>query len=444
MKNPFRFGINLVKLSITLSAIMLFLLAAVMIYAKISVWLILLTIFLGLILILFINYRINQSLLYQYGNLNNLLNALVQGDYSLRGRFSHGDLVFNDLIGLINDLAQRLNTQRIESVESQFLVNIVLEHIDTAILAIDGTNKINFFNSSAKRLLELNEHDQIDELLEQLGCHSEAPAGYNKVVELQLKNQKGKYNVNIEEYRESGVKHKILFITDVRHLLRSEERRAWQRLVRVISHEINNSLTPIASISETLINLLERNDPEHRHSSELISGLSLIGERAQGLKRFVESYKQLAKLPDPQRKNVSVYTIFQKMRLLFGEDNIKIDCDQALQLYVDPVQLEQVVINVFKNAFESIGKVDSSKFVEVICVTKEYVCEIQILDYGSGIGKTENLFIPFYTTKKNGSGIGLALCRQIIEAHNGNISIFNRTDVQGCCVSIELPLSKVE
>jgi len=225
----------------------------------------------------------------------------------------------------------------------------------------------------------------------------------------------------------------------VRMLLRSEERKAWQSLVRVISHEINNSLTPIASISQTLCRLIGRHGGIE-NANDIIEGLTIITERANSLRKFVESYKQLAKLPEPKKQMISVVKLLEKTRILFKNQRILIESKDDIDLFIDPVQFEQVLINLFKNAFEAMSKAKSDGVVRIKWSTAGPFFRLVICDEGSGISNPDNLFVPFYSTKKNGSGIGLVLCRQIVEAHNGRLSIANQENSSGCCATIEIPL----
>jgi nitrogen fixation/metabolism regulation signal transduction histidine kinase len=257
-------------------------------------------------------------------------------------------------------------------------------------------------------------------------------------VELRLGHQQGRFNVYVEEFRELGVQHKLLFITDVRMLLRAEERKAWKNLVRVISHEINNSLSPIVSIGQTLTRLINRQDDAINNRKDLIDGLTIVTERADGLRHFVESYKHLAKLPEPTKKKTSVFKLVEKTCILFKNQQIEFESNPDFHLYLDPVQFEQVLINILKNAHEAMVQAPHG-IIRIEWYANEHTFTFKVFDQGCGLGSTDNLFIPFYSTKKNGSGIGLVLCRQIVEAHNGRLSIANQIDSPGCCVIIEIP-----
>lgn len=438
------FEAQLTRLTLVSSVPLLLLLLWVMVYANISIWLILLTALMAGILVIYTSYRIHQKSVYQFRSLSNLLDAMIQGDYSLRARSDQSYGALDELIESINGLALRLSEQRWESVESQLLLRTVIDHIDVAIVALTEQNQIRFLNPAAKKLLLLDQADSKAKLLEQLAFVQSFTSGCHQVVEISLGHQQGRFNVHVEEFREAGIQHKLLFITDVRTLLRSEERKAWQSLVRVISHEINNSLAPIASISQTLNRLINRQgcstvNGSEKNKKDLIEGLTIITERANGLSQFVDSYKQLAKLPEPKKQMVSILKVLEKTCILFASQSIVIESEADVQLFVDPVQFEQVLINLFKNAVEAMAQTNPDGFITVDWYATEPFFKLIICDQGGGISNPDNLFVPFYSTKKHGSGIGLVLCRQIIEAHNGRLSITNQINSPGCCASIEIP-----
>jgi two-component system nitrogen regulation sensor histidine kinase NtrY len=437
-KRP-QFEAHLIRLLLLASLPLLLLLLCVMAYANVSIWLVLLTGLIGSLVILYSSYSIYQKLTYQFRSISNLLEALIQGDYTLRARTGQGTGALDELVIAINGLAKRLSQQRWESVESQLLLRTIIDHIDVAIIALDQDNQISFVNPAAENLLQLDSTMANQQLLQQLAFAQEFTSGCHQVVALSLGNQQGRFNVHVEEFRESGKQHKLLFITDIRTLLRSEERKAWQDLVRVISHEINNSLSPIASISQTLKRILERDADSVTIAEDLREGLDIISERARGLSQFVDSYKQLAKLPEPQTQPVAVRHLVEKIVALFNNAQIVIETEGDFLLSLDPVQFEQVLINLLKNAVEATALTNPGSVITINWQAARQFFKLSICDQGSGISNPDNVFVPFYSTKKQGSGIGLVLCRQIIEAHNGRLTLGNQ-DSGGCCASIELPM----
>jgi len=414
-----------------------------MFYAKISIYLILLVALFGSVSIFFCYVKLHQKSAYQFRSLSNLLDAMVQGDYSLRARSSHNNLALNELVLTINTLSERLNKQRMQSIESQLLLNTVIEHIDVAIVAFNDKDEVALVNPTAKKLLQLSadiNQTLPSNQLAQLKPVSEFTSGQSEVVSLTLGNQQGKFKVHMEEFRASGKPHKLLFITDVRLLLRSEERNAWQSLVRVISHEINNSLAPIASIGLTLKRSLSRTEQANIEPESLIEGLNVITQRANNLTEFVNSYKKIARLPAPQKQKTSIIALLDKVTPLFQKHKIIIESQQDHLLDIDPVQIEQVLINLLKNAIEANQEAKSESGIAINWQVTHNAFSLTIADNGIGISNLDNLFVPFYTTKKQGSGIGLVLCRQILEVHNGQLTLTNKPDNSGCLAIIELPL----
>lgn len=447
MQTKKSFESQLVHLSLFASVPSFILLIAVMFFADISIFLILLTLLLGGVSIVYCHTQIHQKSDHQFRNLSNLLDAMIHEDYTLRARPSLGDVALNELVDSINMLSSRLNKQRIESIESQLLLNTIINHIDVAIIALNANSEPVLINPTAEKLLHISEstlqHSSLKQL-EQLKQLGQLVSGQSMVMPLVFGNQQGKFNVHVEEFREAGKPHKLLFITDVRTILRSEERGAWQSLVRVISHEINNSLAPISSISQTLKRTLMREQNVESCKENLLEGFSIIAQRATNLGDFVNSYKKIARLPEPQKKLTSIASLVNKVIPLYQNplsqnSRIKVSSTKDVELFIDPIQFEQVLINLIKNAVESMQSIDSTGEVNLSWQVTNNQFMLTISDEGTGISNIDNLFVPFYTTKKQGSGIGLVLCRQVLEVHNGQLSLSNREDKNGCLAVIELP-----
>lgn len=430
---------QLVRLALCTSIPLLLILLGTMVYGGISIWLILLTLLVSGGLISYTTYLIHRKLAYQFRSLSNLVSTMAHGDYSLRARRANGSGAMNELTLAVNTLAERLSHQRWESIESQLLLQTIIEHIDVAILALNESGELRLLNPAARTLLNTESNDATSSLQDQLSFLQTVTSGEHQVVELSLGHQQGRFNIHVEEFREAGKQHKLLFITDVRRLLRREENKAWQSLVRVISHEINNSLSPIASLSQTLVRLIQNQPQDIAGREDLLAGLNIIAERATGLGQFIDSYKQLAKLPEPQKQATSVFNVINKVRVLFKETNIEIETADDVIIDIDPLQMEQVLINLLKNAVEAMAHTSPNGRISIAWTVKESICQLTLCDEGCGISNPDNVFVPFYSTKKHGTGIGLVLCRQIIEAHDGHITLTNQINAPGCCVRIELP-----
>ena len=434
------FEYQLTRYSLFASVPLLVLLLWVMIYAELSIYLTLLIALLGVILVVIVNLKIYQKSAYQFRSLSNLLEAMIQGDYTLRATSGGQEGALQELVVSINSLANRLSSQRTESIESQLLLKTVIQNIDVAIIAIDNESQLIFSNPAAEKLIDDKSKASMSALLAQIADRKTLVTGESLVAELSLGHTTGKYHIHVDSFRLDGEPQKILFITDVRDILRQEERNAWQSLVRVISHEINNSLAPIASISQTLSKLSQQLQIDNDSRSDLISGLGIIEQRARSLTHFIDSYRKLAKLPAPQMVATSLQEMLQKIIGLFEENLILIESSQDRVIAIDPVQMEQVFINLLKNACEAQSQSKSNQQIKISWREAASRLAIEILDNGVGLRNQENLFVPFYTTKKQGTGVGLLLCRQIIEAHGGSLILENREDNSGCRVKISLPI----
>lgn len=415
----------------------------------------LLAIILGSLIAWAVTFVHNRSL-YQFRSMSNLLQAMVKGDYSLRARVIGKDGALLELVNSINALSGTLNRERLLTIESQLLIGKIIDQIDVAILAVDSDRRITLLNPAAGLLLaiELNDHrpvteDRLPAALQQL---ISMDSGQSQVGDFSFATRKGRFHVHKEQFRDQGVSQDLVFITDVRTILRAEEHKAWQNLIRVLGHEINNSLAPIASVSDTLAQRvsrdLDRDSLDAETGERLLRGLALVGERANSLADFTNRYRQLARLPQPAQQKTDLAGLVERVVALFRKGQarsvpVHVLPGPVLSLDLDVSQIEQVLINLLKNAGESMtdGQAQfSDGEITIGWKTTGTQLHLSIEDEGQGLVNPDNLFVPFYTTKPDGSGIGLVLCRQIIEAHGGYLSLANRIDHSGCRAIIELPI----
>ncbi|RJE77014.1 hypothetical protein BGP78_01840 [Pseudoalteromonas sp. MSK9-3] len=429
---------NIARLSLISNLILMGLLIISLLVSDISQWLILLIGVLSSLLVLWTTQQIKQRLTYQSKSQANLLEALICGDYSLRARRFPNDHGVSPLTNTINQLAERLSKQRWQSVESQLLVQTILEHIDIAILALDKHHCITLYNPAAEHLFGQSISHAQASLPKSLHIAKSLKCGAREVIELKVHDQLTKFSLQVEQYKDSGQTNKLLLISNVHTILRTEQQHAWQHLIRVISHEINNSLSPISSISQTLCKVIGK-QPPYPQQNQLISSLQLIEKRASGLGTFIEGYQQIAKLPDPTLAPCVLSSLLKKCTTLFPDIRSDISPSCNITLNIDVIQFEQVLINVFKNACEA-TPTETQTHIDIHCYQTPKKIHITLTDNGLGVNNAENLFVPFYSTKAQGSGIGLVLCRQIIEAHQGRLSLENNPSRTGCILTIELPL----
>jgi nitrogen fixation/metabolism regulation signal transduction histidine kinase len=239
--------------------------------------------------------------------------------------------------------------------------------------------------------------------------------------------------------------------------LREEERRAWQRLIRVMGHELNNSLAPIKSIAGSLSARLSAMNLDAEQRQDFVSGLGVIETRAASLNRFLQAYRQLAQMPPPVLQQCSISALVKRVAGLETRVGVTVVPGPDVTLMVDPDQLEQMFINLLRNAVEAVmepsvsaettngskssARGDSEPQVLFTWKLTEENVILTIEDSGPGLMNPSNVFVPFYTTKPGGSGIGLLVSRQVSEAHGGSLELANRSGRRGCAVKVTLPLA---
>jgi two-component system, NtrC family, nitrogen regulation sensor histidine kinase NtrY len=368
--------------------------------------------------------------------LANLTASLREHDYAVRGRHSRSD----DSLGLamteLAELADQLRAERWRDEEASAGLARVVEGLDAAVIAVDAGGIVRLANRTAERLVGRPlEGGHVAELgLDDLVA-IEAP----RTLELALPGGHGHWEVRPSEVRLSGLPHRLVVMTDVQHALRAEERQAWQRLVRVLGHEINNSLGPISSIAETLRTGLLQPQRRPDLDADLLRGLEVIGRRAAALARFMQSYARLVRLPPPRPGRVDVAAWVRRTVDLETRAEVAITGGPALAVPGDPDQLDQLLINLVQNAVEASAETGGG--VRIAWSTTRNTLSVVVEDDGPGLPDTANLFVPFFTTKPTGSGIGLVLARQIAEAHGGSLVVRNRKAGRGAQAMITLPTS---
>lgn len=351
-----------------------------------------------------------------------LLDALREGDYSLRAR--GGVTRIYD----VNALAEAMQAERHRHEETSRILSKTLEALDSAVLAFNGDGKLLLFNPAARHLLDINRTDAGAATIKSLGLQDLLFVPSGDLITHAFAGRSGRFEIRHSTLRHEGRSARLLVINQIDRVLRQEERMAWQRLLRVLGHELNNSLAPIRSMSDTLRAMVMMDPRPADLFDDLESGLEVMGSRAAALTRFLSGYSRLARLPPPNIEAFELGELIMKVARLEQRKSIIVEPGAARRVHADRDQIEQAVINLIRNAVEASPDHGA---VTVRWQVASSLAVIEVEDEGPGPPSSENLFVPFFTTKPGGSGIGLALVRQIAEAHEGDISLTARADREG-------------
>ena len=393
--------------------------------------------------------------------LANVVAALREDDYSFRARGGRRNDAMGDLALEINALAGMLQVQRVGAMEAMALVERVMKSMQSPVLAFDPDGKLKLLNAAAERAFNLLprgvQRSAVRPNTSKLDIERLLRAEDNDILSVGDAQHTERWVVKRSKFRLRGIPHTLFVLSDVSEALREEERLAWKRLIRVLGHEINNSLTPIKSIAESLRSRFGAIRQNSEDDEDFARGLEVIEDRAESLNRFLQAYRELTGLPAPKPEPISLAAVIGRIAKLETRLLVAVRSTADVVLYADPDQLAHALINLVRNAAEASLSPDAANAsgngngtkddawrsvpsVEISWEIGAHEVVITVLDNGPGLTNADNLFVPFYTTKPGGTGIGLVLAQQIAQGHSGSVQLINRTDTHGCKACLRLPL----
>ena len=384
------------------------------------------------------SFTVRGTVMRPLQTLANMQAALREGDFSMRARVGNPEDALGELMREVNALSEMLREQRLGAMEASALLGTVMAEIDVAVFTFDPQARLRLVNRAGERLLSQNVERLLGKTASELGLADCLEGEMARTIEKNFPGRGGRWGLRRTVFRQGGAQHQLLVISDLSQALREEERQAWQRLVRVLGHEMNNSLAPISSIAQSLETLLKREPRSADWEDDLRRGLKIIAERSDALSKFMRDYSRLARLPKPQLQEVELGPLVRAAASVETRLPVEVFPGPEVRLQADPDQLQQVLINLIRNAADA--SLETQGKVSVGWHRNGGSLDVCVRDEGLGIANPGNLFVPFFTTKPGGSGIGLALSRQIAEAHGGTVQLANRTEGRGCEARLHLPL----
>lgn len=363
-----------------------------------------------------------------------LIHGVRDGEYGLRSRPERGS--FGRTLAAVNTLAADLAGMQRAGIESDALLGKLLSGLDLALFVFDPGDRVIGANPAAGRLLGYPAEALSGRHADELGLAGWLAAPVPLRESRHFPGGDGPWEIRVARFRRGGRPHRLLVVTDLSQALREEERRAWRGLIRVLAHETSNSLGPIQSTADTLARRLGKADLDEVTRAAVLSGLDLVERRSKSLSEFIHRYADLARLPAPQPRTVDLAQLLNRIASLERRLVVATAGPEHVTVEADPTQLEQALINLVKNAVDAALEIGGG--VQMRWSEHAEGTLIEIIDEGPGLPDSENLFVPFFTTKPGGSGIGLVLARQIVDAHGGSLSLANREDGRGTVARLRI------
>jgi nitrogen fixation/metabolism regulation signal transduction histidine kinase len=380
---------------------------------------------------------LRHRIVFPLQTMANLLEALRESDFSFRARGAVRDDPLGETLFEINALADTLRDERLGSLEATALLRTVMSEIDVAVFAFDDQHKLRLVNRAGERLLGRPVEQLMWRTADDISLAACLDGSAPRVLNIAFPGGSGQWQVRRGVFRQGGLPHTLVVLSDVNVPLRQQEREAWHRLIRVLGHELNNSLAPIKSIAGSLETIASQDPMPEDWRDDMRRGLGIIAGRTDALSRFTSAYTALARLPRPNMREVDLSALVERVARLEMRKTIEVLPGEAVAVQADPDQLEQLLINLMRNAVDA--ALETGGAVKVGWHQNSHRVSVYIEDEGPGLANPSNLFVPFFTTKPQGSGIGLVLGRQIAEAHGGTLTLEPGSGARGARATVTLP-----
>jgi nitrogen fixation/metabolism regulation signal transduction histidine kinase len=381
--------------------------------------------------------QLRHRIVFPLQTMANLLEALRENDFSFRARGASRDDPLGETLFEINALADTLRDERLGSLEATALLRTVMSEIDVAVFAFDDQRKLRLVNRAGERLLGRPVEQLLWRTADEISLAACLDGSAPRVLNIAFPGGNGQWQVRRGTFRQGGLPHTLVVLSDVSVPLRQQEREAWHRLIRVLGHELNNSLAPIKSIAGSLESIASQDPMPEDWREDMRRGLAIIAGRTDALSRFTLAYTALARLPRPNMREVDLSALVGRVARLETRTAIQVQSNEPVHVQADPDQLEQLLINLMRNAADA--ALETGGAVRVGWQQNSHKVAVYIEDDGPGLANPSNLFVPFFTTKPQGSGIGLVLGRQIAEAHGGTLTLEARSGAKGARATVTLP-----
>src|SRR5262245_5786042 len=382
---------------------------------------------------------LRHRIVFPLQTMANLVEALRGSDFSFRAGGATRDDPLGETPFEINALADTLRDERLGSLEATALLRTVMSEIDVAVFAFDDEHKLRLVNRAGERLLGRRVEQLLGRTADAISLSACLDASAPPVLNIAFPGGSGRWQVRRGAFRQGGLPHTLIVLSDVDVPLRQQERDAWHRLLRVLGHELNNSLAPIKSIAGSLDTIAAQDPMPEDWRDDMRRGLGIIASRTDALSRFTSAYTALAKLPRPNMRAVDLSALVERVARLEMRKAIQVQPGDRVDVEADPDQLEQLLINLMRNAVDA--ALETGGGVRVGWQQNSHKVSVYIEDDGPGLANPSNLFVPFFTTKPEGSGIGLVLGRQIAEAHGGSLTLEPGPGAKGARATVTLPSS---